>query len=890
MPDQGRGRSRFSKALPAIPPIDTSVAQQETRPVPRLIPSNVSSSALISNAVPSLGDLPPPPPPPRNDDPRVPIQYTPLPPLPPSKQAIEKTSVTPAAATSGSQKMKIPRRPVGGNNKVDTTKPQAQIQAETIPTSTPTSTPVSSSQIPPSATRNRQQEPPPQLPSFRTSVFTIEQTPPEPPVKAAKRQVPSRQGQTQDQEQPMKKEPERELKRAAESSLQKEQPLSSIHMQSQLFPKPPSSAAAAATTTSAANWDMKTFQKPLGPQEPPEPSPQTLEYLQPSELAQPLKSPSYSLSSILSAYSRSSTESIIRSSDGTYSTRDSHAQESPNPQVSSSTTGVNSHYHEPSTSVSTITPITAVPLSQSHQPRPIANGHNITPSPPAPTPPSKDYVSPRPSSPPTHRVPAHAGSGTSSPPNEQIWRRRSFKGSRELPNLHLDYSHGSTAYTASAGTTQSQTTVVPAQTQDQPASIQETAAPLPPPKEVRGLPGRNIRPAQQRKESVDDPTMGHGGSKLQQLKDRFHRSRKSDDKTASKPTSPGTENGPPSSRTTTNQPPTPEYQKEDIRTSHVDKIASPASPASSPEPKVGLPRQPQQNSSQASIAPSAPAKSDSVSVNRKRVPGSSSVAFESIPGNDGSSDLRSAILSTTSPAAGRFAPVSSIHPAKSLPDLKIRGTPTLITEPFPPLSAFPSSGRNSPAPDGPHTRGRQFDGPGRPPASRESSARPDSRRGPDPIRNTGPDGSRFVRSSTGELCYKGRDGTLYPDMKESAQSPDPRAMRFPKAGGEPIPEGTILPAAPLKPSHHLCFHKHRAMQRQRNRRHPLACQTCQKADMEDRWACSFCSLRLCESCLGIFEFNKKDLTGLMSELAGKKTLSLSSAVRPGSSLGLSTVS
>lgn len=929
IPDQGRGRSRFSKALPAIPPIDTSVADEEPRAAPTLLsPSNVSLPASKTVTPVNLGDLPPPPPPRHNDDPRVPIQYTPLPPIPASRRTSKTTLMTPTTPTSGPQKMKIPRRPVGSKQKAEPANPQtqtSQTQTQTqTPTETfkstaaptPTSAAVPQSQISPPTFQSKQKELPPQLPAFRTSVFAIEQAPPALPAKAVERQAPSPQIQVKNQWESTRKEPapepepEPELKRERESeglseaSVEEEQPRSSIQLQTELFPKPPSSTAFAVQPTRVANGDMKAYQEPQKlqePREPPEPSPQTVEYLQPSEFPQPMKSPSDSLSSILSAYSRSSTQSIIRSSDGTYSTRDSHAQESPSHHISSSTTGSNTHYHEPSTSVSTITPSTAVPQAQSQPQRGIANGNDFNSSPPAPPPPSKDYVSQRPVSPPARGVAAHPELVTASPPKEQIWRRRSLKGSRELPNLQLDYSHGSTASTASAGTTQSQSTEVPARTQQEITPARP--APRPPPKEVNGLPGRNIRPAHLQKQSTDEPTMGHGGSRLQQLKDKFHRSRKSEDKDGSRSPAQDSGNGQQNNQPAGNRPPTPEYQNEDIRAPHVDRITSPASPASSPEPKAGPSRQPQQRSSQADEPPPAPpAKNDSRPVGRKQLPEAGSAASGVIPSNDGPSDPRSATSSTISPAprpspagpsaagpsaAGPSAPGPSLLPARSLPDLKTRGTPTPATEPFPPFSAFPASGRNSPAPE---ARGRQFEGPGRLPASRESSARPESRRGFDPARNSGPDQNRIVQSSTGELCYRGRDGTLYPEMKESAQAPDPRAMRFPALGGQPIPEGTILQAAPLKDSHYGCYHKHRSMLRQRNRRYPLTCQTCQKADAEDRWSCSFCSLRICESCLGIFESNKKDLTTLMNELAGKKTLSLSSGVRPGSSLGLSTMS
>jgi hypothetical protein len=616
-----------------------------------------------------------------------------------------------------------------------------------------------------------------------------------------------------------------------------------------------------------------------------------------------MKSPSDSLSSILSAYSRSSTQSIIRSSDGTYSTRDSHAQDSPSKYHSSSTIHSSSSYHETSASISTLTPNTAAQQTARPPPHAIANGNNSVQSPPAPPPPSKDSPAQRPTSPPS-RGPSGNNSElvTPSPPKQQIWRRRSLKGSRELPDLRLNYSHGSTASTASTATTQSQSTVVPEQNQGLSRPRAEAAAPPPPPKGAFGLPGRDVRPAHSREQSEEKTTMGHGGSRLKQLKDKFHLSRRSDaSNTGSNAEVVQTEsgNGEQNNRPNAYRPPTPEYQKQDVRTPIVETFISPISPASSPEPpKQSIAAQSQPLTAQPSEAedlpPPPPAKSTDRALSRKRVPVTSSTARDAIPAVDGSSEPRPATTSITSPTSAAepkrtqlTSPVAGppLHPTKSLPDLKTRFTPSPTTEPLPPASAFPSSGRNSPAPDGFPGRGRRFEPPGRP-ASRESSARPESRRGFDPMRNPGPDGSRFVRSSTGELLYRGRDGTLYPEMKES-QEPNPKAAQFPAPPGQVPAEGTIFEAAPLRDAHYQCYQKHRAMLRRNNRRYPLTCQTCLKADTEDRWACTFCSLRVCESCLGLLESNKKDLSQLMTALASSRTLSLSSPNRPGSALGLS---
>lgn len=907
---QGRGRSRFSKALPAIPPIDTSVAD-EPSVAPAL--SQVSSLASTKITPVDLNDFPAPPTPRHNDDPRVPIQYTPLPPIPTStaRRTSKTTLMTPTTPSSAPQKMVIPRRPVGGSGKQ-----KSQIARVETGTQSPIAPP--QSQVPqPQFSRKEL----PSQPSSNSNLAS-KQVPPEPAVVPAPEQgqvqPPSEQLQLHVQPQVQMKEEEQVKRQESVSGsdwgkerpqllqlrhLQEEEPRQpppppkhqhQQESQSQLQSTPETqvttllgpSSSAVASIPSAGSSDIKTYQ------ELPEVKTESPNFLQISNFPQPLESPSDSISSILSAYSRSSTQSIIRSSDGTYSTRDSHAQEFPSKYMSSSTTGTGTGYHEAAPSVSTITTDSTVQQTTWGQfSNSITNGSYSASSPSGPPPPSKDSVAQRPSSPPSRGVTADSDLVTASPPQQQIWRRRSLKGSRELPNLRLDYSHGSTASTASTATTQSQSTVVAEQKQ-------EATPPPAPPKGLPGLPGRNVRPVRSREPSVDVPTMGHGSSKLKQLKDKFHRSRRSDDSNGSsksQPTKSDSGNSEQATRPSGNRPPTPEYQKQDVQTPIVETFISPVSPASSPEPHKQKAAA-KGNSSQVEERPPAPpAKSSARSISRKRVPNSSSETEGTIPTTDGPSEPKLAPASASSSNAGpRTASKSfksavsgsSVHPAKSLPDLKTKFTPSPTAEPFPSFSALPASGRNSPALDNFPNRGRQFEGPGRRSASRESSARPESRKGFDPTRNSGPDGSRFVRNSSGELLYKGRDGTLYPEMKEN-QNVDAKAGQFPLRSAQPVAEGTVFQATSLKDTHYSCFQKHRSILRRNNRRYPLTCQTCQKADTEDRWLCTFCSLRVCESCLGMLESNKKDLNGLMMDLARSRPLRLSSPGRPGSALGLS---
>jgi hypothetical protein len=136
--------------------------------------------------------------------------------------------------------------------------------------------------------------------------------------------------------------------------------------------------------------------------------------------------------------------------------------------------------------------------------------------------------------------------------------------------------------------------------------------------------------------------------------------------------------------------------------------------------------------------------------------------------------------------------------------------------------------------------------------------------------------------------YRGRDGTLYPEMK-TLREPDPRAFRFPAWKGKETTATSVdgVHIAPaLNDSHHSCFQKHAVMYRRTNRHDPLTCQTCTKANADDRWACTFCHLRICESCFRTLDTNQRDLKKLVAAIDGRTPLSLSSDSRPASAFGL----
>lgn len=629
---------------------------------------------------------------------------------------------------------------------------------------------------------------------------------------------PSQQlGQEEKKELPTKKEQE------PVSRVQDEQ------AQAQAPPVPPKSGSRLPEPTSSASDSTQLLS-------PPQHSHDTFDSLN----QQPMKSPSESLSSILSAYSRSDTASIIRSSDGTaYSAVEPHVHHEHDKSLSQAAS------HQVKESVSSLADSFPPPpprKSPELARKQAADGKRSPPSSSTPPPPpTKDDASQRPSSPPK---PLKVGPelGAPSPPRQQIWERRSTKGSRELPTLRLDYSHGSTASTSSMST------------------ITQKPLPAPKPSPIEGSPAE---PEAQRSQegppkppAKDDSNMGMGSSKINKLKQKFHMSRGSNDTTKSGKSG---HSGAPA----VNRPPTPEYQKEEEKTPLHNSFVSPVSPASSPEPHNAMSPQtpnasPQQRGVEGSGAEAKP-------ISRKAVP-------------------------LTSPPA--------LQPTKSMPDLKKSG-PSPTREPMPPVSALPSSGRNSPAPGpyppsgrnspapGPHARGRQPMRPSGPPgafppSSRASSARPSSRGSVRP--GPRPQEDRWANSPNGDLCYRGRDGTLYPEMK--AGEPDVKAMNFPLASAEIPEDGTIFKPVAIKQSHYNCYHRHKTMLRRANRRYPLACQVCDKGDTEDRFSCTFCYLRMCEPCLKSFDSKGRDLRALMQDSSKSGTLSLSSPTRPGSALGL----
>ncbi|KAH7170477.1 hypothetical protein EDB81DRAFT_166744 [Dactylonectria macrodidyma] len=593
--------------------------------------------------------------------------------------------------------------------------------------------------------------------------------------------------------------------------------------------------------------------------------------------AQP-PSPTQSISSILSAYSRSSGESLVQGSDAATSSI-------PQIEVKSSLS-----HQAPPASTKPETLISPSTQLTSNSQLPPTQHHHVAPKPnltfesnrPPPPPPTKDPKYGLPASPAATRSQAPAVD-TSSPPRPQIWRRRSIKTDRslELPDLKLVISHGSTAAThpvaqqveKPAGEPVAKSVEKPVvQPVVQPVTEQhlpQGAVKVPAfayqqpqsdnkPQVVPNQAAQNAwAPSPKLAAENENQTMGSGSSKLNRLKDKLHtlhRRGKSSLDTASEP----------SLRPGAQRPPTPEYQKQDVKTPIVDAFISPLSPASSPEPLADTspvlpkelpsipPQEPAQVVSPIASLPSPEAKL----VARKALPPPVQQPTETKPLPE-----LTAVSELAPPSQGNDV-------AKPLPTPKLEvvaESESPVTGSLPSFAAedirFPSSAGTSPA----SRTNYPVDIPTKFPP-RGSSVRSNAPKTLEQSRQ--PAAELDVRPIPAEpqgFLYKGRDGTLYPEMKVTRDA-DPQAAYFPTQAYKEIAADQIFKAIPLKDSHFGCYQGHRTMNRRNNRNYPLTCQTCEKPDVEDRWTCTFCHLRICESCFTTLNGKQRDLRHMVENM------------------------
>lgn len=85
-----------------------------------------------------------------------------------------------------------------------------------------------------------------------------------------------------------------------------------------------------------------------------------------------------------------------------------------------------------------------------------------------------------------------------------------------------------------------------------------------------------------------------------------------------------------------------------------------------------------------------------------------------------------------------------------------------------------------------------------------------------------------------------------------------------------FPHGPVpIPVPPLTRTHHQCYTHHKRVLASKNTNCPVPCMAC-AANADDMWRCTFCMLRICSTCMAVFDARKRNLEGLLDWLAKGK--------------------
>jgi hypothetical protein len=542
----------------------------------------------------------------------------------------------------------------------------------------------------------------------------------------------------------------------------------------------------------------------------------------PVAAAQP--SPVGSISSLLSAYSHTSGESILRSSEGTTSTKTSYIASSPEDG------GLGSEFKR----LEALTPLSPFSI-ESNSSRHMELQRKPSEEAGKPPPPAKDEKIPIMTRLPVGMAPSSANPSLNSAlPQPQIWRRRSLKSEKPVavPELQLAGSHGSTAATQ-APPAKSNTLEPPTALYSGPNSpAGSTRSPSELARSPGGLPGRNIRPSPSREPMlVATPKIGETMSKLEAKIDT--RPGRLGAEGITKTTSVSPIDRP---RTANPEPPirrlpTPEYDQHDIKSPLVQTIVSPVSPASSPElpAKESEPKPIQRKAlvgrdirpvkSTPSLKPQAQAAPE--------LP-----ALQSSPGPVDAATDRSPVAPQQPPAEQASFPARTTSRFAEQPRVVLRRQPAeaMVTQ-----ASAPAAVSRAVAP-GPVAEDSKKQTPPPPPQ---------------------------LALDTSDAAIAGPEAPVTVDRGADF---DERAAYFPVSFPNPAPEGTVFAAPPLRPKNFNCMQRHRSMYRDRNSHCPLSCQTCERQDAEVRWKCKWCYLRICGSCMDLLSESGRDLDVLLERL------------------------
>ena len=84
--------------------------------------------------------------------------------------------------------------------------------------------------------------------------------------------------------------------------------------------------------------------------------------------------------------------------------------------------------------------------------------------------------------------------------------------------------------------------------------------------------------------------------------------------------------------------------------------------------------------------------------------------------------------------------------------------------------------------------------------------------------------------------------------------------------------GNRIPIPPLTTIHYLCYQAHRAIRVSQNKNAPVPCMVCYTDDLEDRWKCAWCCVRMCKSCMERLQNSEnRDLPALVYHVRRKPT-------------------
>jgi hypothetical protein len=577
---------------------------------------------------------------------------------------------------------------------------------------------------------------------------------------------------------------------------------------------------------------------------------------------EPEHSPTESLSSLLSAYSRSSGESLIRYSDGSASSKGESE-----PTLSPTREDMDGKLGDISPQV-----LSSAVFNPKEMDRPRIETKNLAGQPQQ----KNDAIA--------NGAQEQAVSQTS----PQIWRRRSLKSNQNLEVTALKLDTASVAATdlrdlqGVQGLDASATARTPVT-----AAQNSPARPLQPPF-AYGLPGKDIRPSAAKTRNIPTPRDQASsreedrpsqlpsfpqppqrsqpeastqpqvppkrpdggsamGSKVSVLKERFQRREAptAAEQTQFPPRSASRRVAPapaPSPAVSSNRPPTPEYTRHEVEVPVVDHIVSPVSPAASPE----LPEDAQ-----------------------------------------GSDAAAPAVYGSNEPAR-RPLRERDLHAARSLSEMKPAAVQPTSSEKPP---AVPGEYATPASQDAESRADRQEAAPSRDRQQAEQNfkfpPRTTSIRQPNrQLLNTSASMQDMRPSARSQGQYQAyqpgmpADGgtqlakrpqpTVYRDAnQDDLPPPDPRAAYFPLRNeqGDPInppmSPATVFRAPKLTTAHYECFSRHSQMVVSRNKAYALSCQACNIEDSEMRWQCSWCRLRICGRCARALQRLDRDLPRLL---------------------------